>query len=201
MQSVNGSRHAPTISDTLVVMRRLTIALCAVLAGCAAKPRIGVRAGEVLAYSADLGRDGTASLATITVKGDDTQPSDRVNVTLDQPVLFHGASTTLLLLLQGCAPFAGSTPCALVDKSDIVYLRAFRFRNGKPELDRTKPAATDSTTELKIISGTLGVASLGGMALCIAYCEDNKAAKSIALGGSALLFGLIFAILGGDVHD
>lgn len=182
------------------MMRRLTFALCIALTACAAKPRIGVRAGEILAYSAELGRDGTASLATITVKGDETHPSDRVNVTLDQPVLFHGDSTTLLLLLAGCAPFAGPNPCALVDKSDIIYLRAFRFRDGKPELDR-KPVVTNSRRELRGIFGALGLTSVAGMALCIAYCENDKAIKSVALGGSALLFGLIFALLGGDVRD
>ena len=182
------------------MMRRLTFALCIVLTACAAKPRVGVRAGEILAYRAELGREGTASLATITVQGADTHPSDRVNVTLDQPVLFHGASTTLLLLLAGCAPFAGSNPCALVDTSDIIYLRAFRFREGKPELDR-KPVVTDRRRELRGIFGALGLASVAGMGLCIAYCENDKAIKSIALGGSALLFGFIFAVLGGDVRD
>jgi hypothetical protein len=200
MERVKGSRHAPTISDTLVRMR-LTIAISLVLCACAAKPRVGVRAGEVLAHSTELGRDGTARLATIIVKGEDTRPSDAVGVALDQPVLFNGASTTLLLLLQGCPPFAGTGPCALVDKSDIVYLRAFRFRDGKPDPSPTKPAATDSVHELKIISGVISLVSLGGMAACIAYCEDNKAAKSVALGGSALLFGLIWAIIGSDVRD
>jgi hypothetical protein len=182
-------------------MRRFTFALCVVLAACAAKPRVGVRAGEVLAHSAELGRDGTARLATIVVKGDDTHPSDAVGVSLDQPVLFNGTSTTLLLLLQGCPPFAGSAPCALVDKSDIIYLRAFRFRDGKPDPRATKPAATDTSHELKIVSGVISLVSVGGMVACIAYCEDNKAAKSVALGGSALLFGLIWAIIGSDVHD
>jgi hypothetical protein len=182
-------------------MRWTTIALSIVLSACAAKPRMAIRAGEVLAHSAELGRDGTARLATITVTGDDTRPSDPVNVTLDQQVMFRGASTTLLLLLAGCAPFAGTSPCALVDKSDIVYLRSFRFRDGKPDPEPDAPAATDSTRELRIIAGTLSLASLAGMGLCIAYCEDSKAGKSVALGGSALLFGLIWAIVGGDIRD
>ncbi len=182
-------------------MRRTSLVLYIVLSACAARPRVAVRAGEVLAHGAELGREGTASLATIIVKGEDTRPSDRVNVTLDQPVMFHGASTTLLLVLQGCAPFAGSTPCALVDKSDIVYLRAFRFRDGKPDPDPVKAKPMDSSRELKIISGTLSLTSFAGMGLCIAYCESNRAAKSVALGGSGLLFGLIWALIGSNVHD
>lgn len=182
-------------------MRWTPIVLGIVLSACAAKPRMAIRAGEVLAHSAELGRDGAASLATIIVKGDSTKPSDRVNVTLDQPVMFNGANTTLMLLLQGCPPFAGTMPCALATKSDIVYLRAFRFRDGKPEPEPDKVEASDSSRELRVIAGTLSLASLGGMVLCIAYCEDSKAGKSVALGGSALLFGLIFAILGGDVRD
>jgi hypothetical protein len=182
-------------------MRWPLIALGIALSACAAKPRMAIRAGEVLAHSAELGRDGTASLATIIVTGDSSRPSDRVNVTLDQPVMFDGAMTTLMLLLQGCAPFAGTGPCALVDKSDIIYLRSFRFREGKPEPDRAKVAAEDSSRELKIVFGSLSLASLGGMALCIAYCEDSRAAKSVALGGSALVFGFIWAVIGGNVRD
>lgn len=182
-------------------MRRTSLVLCFVLVGCAARPRVAVRAGEVLAHSTELGHEGTASLASIVVTGDATRPSDRVNVALDQPVMFHGSSTTLLLLLQGCAPFAGSSPCVLVDKSDIVYLRAFRFREGKPDPRAPRAPPADRSHELEVITGVLSLTSLAGVGLCIAYCEDHKAAKSVALGGSALLFGLIWALIGSDVHD
>ena len=164
------------------------------LVACAhGAPRIGVRAGEVLKHTTELGRDGSAQL--------ETRPGEHVNVSVDALVTFRGSTIILVKLLEGCAPFTGASPCALVAREgELVYLRPAMT---EPKPDREPAPAEHMSTrhQVRIVTGTLSLASLGGAALCLAYCESDKGLKSAALAGSGLLFALIFALAGGDVRD
>ena len=184
-------------------MRRLAIALLGVMVACGhVKPRVGIHGAEVLAHASELGREGQARLQTVSVAAGDEQPGDRINVTLDQPVKFKGTATTLMLLLQGCAPFAGSSPCNIVAREvDLVFLQPTGLQLMRPDKKPLPPPTEESGFELGVVTGTLSLVSFAGMGLCLAYCESNKAEKSVALAGSGLLFGLIWAIAGGNVRD
>lgn len=192
-----------TISDTLEGMRCPGIVLLCGLVACGhARPRVGVRSAEIIGHASELGREGQAQLQTVTDADGDQRPGDSRNVTLDQPVTFKGTSTTLLLLLQGCPPFAGTSPCRISARErDLVYLRPTGPGLLRPGRDAPPPPPDDDGFPLKVVMGTLSVTSLAGVALCLAYCESNKAEKSVALGGSSVLFLLLWALTSGNARD
>jgi hypothetical protein len=176
----------------------LVLGLCA-----CSHARVGVRTDDLIPHIAELGADGTAKLATTVDDGGSRSAGDPVTVTLDQPVRFQGRSTSLVLLLAGCPPFQGGVPCPIKrHMDDLVYLGSRGgFRTGKDDLPPKGPPPTDGMHEFRIAVGTLSLVSFGGMGLCIAYCDSSRAEKSVALGGSGLVLGILWLLTSGNVHD
>lgn len=175
--------------------------LALVVAACGhAKPRTGLTTDELIPHIAELGRDGQAQITTVVERGGTRTAGEARAVALDQPVRFKGASTTLVLLLAGCPPFTANVPCPIKrHDTDLVYLLPSGLGTYKDEWVR--PEESDEHLGVGTISGILSLTSFGGMGLCIAYCESYRAEKSVALGGAGLLFGLIWLLSTGDVHD
>jgi hypothetical protein len=184
-------------------MRRVVVVLACVLAACGhAKPRTGVLTDDLIPHIAVLGSEGQAQIATITETGKSRKPGDTINIALDQSVRFRGTSTTLVLLLAGCPPFKGGVPCPIKrHDTELVYLLPSGVGTIDPDDFWTPPPETDSGTPVATMFGVLSLVSFGGMALCIAYCEEDRAEKSVALGAVGGLLGLIALLMGGDVHD
>lgn len=175
--------------------------LALVLSACGhAKPRTGVLTDELIPHIAELGREGQAQIPTVIEKGGSRKPGETQAVALDQPVRFKGTSTSLVLLLAGCPPFTGNVPCPIKrHDTDLVYLLPNGL--GKYKEEWVRPEEEDEGMGIGTVSGILSLTSFGGMGLCIAYCESYRTEKSMALGGAGLLFGLIWLLSSGDVHD
>lgn len=172
-------------------MRWLVVAL--IVSACGhAKPRVGITTDELIPHIAELGREGQAQIRTTA--------GEATNVALDQPVRFKGSSTSLVLLLAGCPPFTSKVPCPIKrHDTDLVYLLPNGL--GKYKEEWVRPEEEEESTGIGTVSGILSLTSFAGMGLCIAYCDSYRTEKSVALGGAGLLFGLIWLLSTGDVHD
>ncbi len=165
-----------------------------VLSACGhTRPRTGFTTDELIPHIAELGREGQAQIRT--TKG------EAQNIALDQPVRFKGTTTSLVLLLAGCPPFTGNVPCPIKrHDTDLVYLLPNGLGTYKDEWVRPEEDEEDSPG-IATVSGILSLTSFAGMGLCIAYCESYRTEKSVALGASGGLFGLIWLLVGSNVHD
>ncbi len=199
---VDDGEHAER-SRTDGAMLRLMIAGLCMLAACGhAKPRTGMLTDELIPHIAELGREGQAQIVTTTETGRARKPGEPINVPLDQLVRFRGTSTTLVLLLAGCPPFTGKVPCPIKrHDSELVYLLPTGIGTIDPDDYWTPPPPSDDTTPVRTIAGVLSLVSFGGMGLCIAYCSSHRAEKSLALGGAGGLFGIVWMLMSGNVHD
>jgi hypothetical protein len=178
--------------------------LCGVI-GCAHPAGVGVRSGEVMQHLEALGRDGYAELDTVTIADAQVRAADREHVFLAQTVRFRGETTTLLKLVEGCAPFTASTPCLLIARDDeVIVLRTASRPAPAPAPSPT--AVTPGTPrtaaqDAHAVTGVLSLTSFGGMTLCLILCESDRSAKSIALGGAGLVLGLIWLLTTGNARD
>jgi len=184
-------------------MRWVVIAWVWILSACGhARPRTGVLTDALIPHIAELGREGQAQIATTTETSGTRTPGEVINIALDQPVRFHGTSTSLVLLLAGCPPFTSKVPCPIKrHDSELVYLLPTGIGTIDPDDYWTPPPPRDEGTPVRTITGVLSLVSFAGMGLCIAYCESSRAEKSVALGGAGGLLGIIWLLMGGDVHD
>lgn len=184
-------------------MRWVVAVVACALAACGhAKPRTGVLTDQLIPHIAELGQEGQAQIATITETGSSRKPGDVINIALDQNVRFRGTSTTLVMLLAGCPPFKGGVPCPIKrHDTELVYLLPSGVGTIDPDDFWTPPPETDEGTSVPMLMGVISLVSFGGMALCIAYCEEDRAEKSVALGAVGGLFGLVALLMSGDVQD
>ena len=182
-------------------MRWSWVLALAVLAACGhAKPRTGLTTNDLIPHIAELGREGQAQIPTVIETGGSPKPGDAQTNAIDQPVRFKGTSTSLVLLLAGCPPFTGKVPCPIKrNDTDLVYLLSNGI--GKYEDEWVRPEEDDDGMGIGTAAGILSLTSFTGMGLCIAYCESYRAEKSIALGGSGLLFGIIWLLASGNARD
>ena len=184
-------------------MRRVVaVVMCALTACGHAKPRTGVLTDELIPHIAELGQEGQAQIGTITETGSSRKKGDVINIALDQNVRFRGTSTTLVMLLAGCPPFKGGVPCPIKrHDTELVYLLPSGVGTIDPDDFWVRPSESQEGTSVPMLLGVLSLVSLGGMGLCIAYCEEDRAEKSVALGAVGGLLGLIALLMSGDVHD
>jgi len=174
--------------------------LCGVVA-CAHPTRIGLRGSEVMQHLEELGRNGYAELATVSITQARVQAANHENVFLDQTVTFRGATTSLAKLVEGCVPSTANTPCVLVAHADdLIVLRTLSpssrsdaAASGAPGT----PGAKDDRSQVGTVFGVLSLASFGGLTLCLILCESDKTEKSVALGSAGLVLGVIWAIASG----
>jgi hypothetical protein len=174
------------------------------LGACAhSKPRTGVLTDDLIPHIAELGSEGQAQIATVTEAGGSRKPGQPMNIALDQNVRFRGTTTSLVMLLAGCPPFKGGVPCPIKrHDTELVYLLPSGVGTIDPDDFWTPPPPSgDDGTSFKTISGVTSLVSFAGMGLCIAYCSSYRAEKSVALGVTGGLFGIIYLLIGSNVHD
>jgi hypothetical protein len=169
------------------------------LAACGGGPglRVAVRGDELVQHLDALGTNGSTELVTMTTDG---KVADRETVFLYQTVTFRGETTTLAKVVDGCGPFAGAAKCTL-GKTEYVVLRAAIRAADEPEPAQSMaPRTNGENHEVAVVAGAITLGSLAGVGICVWICEDDKAAKSIALGSVALVAAVVWAIASG-AHD
>lgn len=174
-------------------MKRL-LAIVA-LAGCGhATLNVVVRGDELVRHLDDLGTNGSTELVTRTSDG---FVGNRETVFLYQTVTFRGETTTLAKVLDGCGPFAGTVKCTL-GNAEYVVLRAAVKAAAEPEpTGSMAPKTNGENHEVAVIAGAITLGAVAGVGICVWICEDDKAAKSIALGGVALIAAVVWAVASG----
>jgi hypothetical protein len=173
------------------------------LGACAhSKPRTGVLTDDLIPHIAELGSEGQAQIATITETSGARKKGDVINVALDQNVRFRGTTTSLVMLLAGCPPFKGGVPCPIKrHDTELVYLLPSGVGTIDPDDFWTPPPPSEDGTSLKVITGAVSLTAFAGMGLCIALCTSYRTEGSVALGVTGGLFGIIFLLIGSNVHD
>ena len=174
----------------------------AVVAACAhpQQTRVAVRAPEVMHHLDELGRGSAELETTVITKSGRSYPGGRETVFADQTVTVGGRTISLLELLAGCGPFYAKTPCVLAAHGDaLIVLRVVDTHEARPEpAAEPRPIATHGeNAELRVIAGTLTLASLAGVGICLAVCDEHKAAISISFGAGALLSAVVWAVASG----
>ena len=181
-------------------------ALLILLAACAQHPMIGVRGDEVLHHLDELGQTGSTHVATVRVADHAQTPADSETIFLSQTVTFESSRALLQNVVEGCGPFSGLRPCRIRNTSlimlhDLDAAAADRAHYGEMPTPRTPPSEESPLTVEKAISATFFFGGLAGVGLCVALCEDHKLGYSVALGSGALIAGVLWAVLSGDVRD
>jgi hypothetical protein len=178
----------------MVRLALLTVAACA-------RPQIAVRGDEVLRHLDELGREGSAHVDTVRIDGSAERAEDREIVFLFQTVTLSDTIGPLSHFVAGCGPFTGVEPCRL-RAGDRIMLREVGAASSDvaPPRPQAPHEEQSASTANKAIAATLFFGGLAGTGLCVALCEDHKAAYSIALGSGALVAAVVWAVLSGT-HD
>jgi len=69
--------------------------------------------------------------------------------------------------------------------------------HAKDHDDDPGPHTNGYNPPLAHVSGALSLVMLAGTGICIAICEDDKEAKSVALGAGTLVLAVVWAIASG----
>lgn len=177
-------------------MRRSVIVVIALCLVACRPPRsyVAVRGVEIVTHLGELQRDGEATVATVVVgPGKAIRAGDAETVFYAQTVRVDGKTTSIEQLAAGCPPGigeAGLGECELARYHDTPI----KLRDVPRELVDRRVRHNKAGP---IIAGGLALGSLGAMVYCISECTSDKAAKSMGLGASALVFTFIAYVLGG----
>ena len=177
-----------------------------VLAGCAhTVPHVALHDDEVLRHADELADASQATIPAVRIGGSAERAEAAETVFLYQTVTVHGATTTLEKVLEGCGPFASTHPCG-VDARTRIVLREVSEAVLAEERAAAHPTHDDGphtngyNPALAHVSGALSLVMLGATGICIAICEDDKEATSVALGAGALVLAVVWAVASGG-HD
>ncbi|CAN5347832.1 hypothetical protein BH11MYX1_BH11MYX1_27420 [soil metagenome] len=144
------------------------------LVACASTMKVEVRGDVVRARVDVLRRDGfTALPAVIVGDGGERQAPDLETVYFDQNVAIDGRSTTIAALVAEC----DRGPCRLDAGTRIVLRELARAI----ERHEPRPDTVGYNPIVPVIAGAVALAGIGGTALCIGLCEQDKTAKSLSL--------------------
>jgi hypothetical protein len=182
-----------------------TTYLALALTACATTPpHVAVRGDEVLSHLDELADSSQATVSAVRISEHGERGEDDETVFLYQTVTVNGATTTLEKALEGCGVFSSTHPCRVDARTRIVLREISQSMLAEEDAAAHSTAHPDDgphtnayNPALAHVAGALSLVTLAGTGICIAICEDDKQAKSVALGAGALVLAVIYAIASG----